>query len=262
MPALEDVGLVAAQGAVGLVSLGDEFLDLGGGGTAVVRGEQDQGVPLESVLLQGLEDLEHVGVHLLHEVGIGIDAAAALPLLGRNDRSVRRGEGDVGEEGFAGLGVLRPLTDVTDEPGGDAGLYVDGVEVRARGTGAQPGLGGGGGLGGATSLDPDEGRHVQGGADAEELIESAVERSALHLARPVDFVGVGRRFGEIAAVVGITAALQGPADAEMPLAEHGGAIAGRLQKVGDGLPLRSDQGRGEAAEDAVLQAGAPVIASG
>ena len=69
------------------------------------------------------------GIDLLHEVGIGIDAACALPDWRGGDRRVRRGERHVGEERSSLLGGGGPGGGGPPPPNGRRIFFARGVNL-------------------------------------------------------------------------------------------------------------------------------------
>ena len=89
MAAFEDIGLVSAEHVTGVVPLGNQFVEFGLRRAAVVAGDQDQRIVAQAVLIQRGEHLADGSVGLHHKIGIGIQAALALPRAGGQDRLSR-----------------------------------------------------------------------------------------------------------------------------------------------------------------------------
>ena len=196
------------------------------------------------------------------EVGVGVDAAFALPFGGGDDGGVGSGEGDVGEEGGAGFGGGGALGDVGDGVVGDAALDIDGFEFDAGRAFAEEGFFDGGDLGGEAVVDPDEGEHVEGGADAVVVVEAVVEGAVGDGGGVVDEGDVGEGFSEVALVIGGLAVFEWPGHSEVPFADAGGVVAVLFEEAGDGEAIFGDEGFGEASEHAALEVGTPVVAAG
>ena len=99
MAAVPGVGLVAAEAATGMVPLRLHLVDADVRRTAVVAGEDDQGIVGDAVALQGVEHLpEHVvGFH--HQIGVQVvQSAGSDPALVHRQRGVRRGHRQIEEE--------------------------------------------------------------------------------------------------------------------------------------------------------------------
>ena len=173
---------------------------------------------------------------------------------------MRRGERHVEEERLLRLG--RGLRHVGDGVVDDSGEDVDGLELRSRRAGAQPSLGRRGDLSGSTVLDPDERRHIERCADAEETVKAMVEGAILDVGRIIDWrPDLGARALEHTLIVGDPASLERERHPEVPFAEAGGAIALLLQKPRDGLAVRGDERGGITAKHAALQARTPMVAT-
>ena len=200
-------------------------------------------------------------VDLFHEIGVRIDAAGALELLGRHDRRVRGVQRHIGEERLGRVGLPLRL-DEGDGLVDDRRHHVDGFELRAGRAGAQPRLGGARDLRHASVLDPDERRHVERSADAEEGVEAVIDRTVHDVASVVHRGRVLEGLAEIAAVIGDASVLQRETHAEVPLAEATRRVALLPEQTGDRQTvLRDERGR-ETAEHPGLQTGPPVVATG
>ncbi len=79
MPALEDVGLVAAEAAAGIVTAGQQLVEHRLGRTAVVAGDDHQGLIGQSLGIKRIEHLADGRVDLHHEVGVRVEPAPAEP---------------------------------------------------------------------------------------------------------------------------------------------------------------------------------------
>ena len=128
------------------------------------------------------------------------------------------------------------------------------LEIRADRT-AAPKFGHGtvgnrrGGDGGGTILvEPDIGRHIEGGADAEKPIETSRGGTG------------GEGLGEVDILERGTVA--DPIQAEVPFAEDGGGVAMLLEKGGDRETAGLDERGVVALEDALFELPAPRVATG
>jgi len=102
----------------------------------------------------------------------------------------------------------------------------------------------------ARVLDVEVRLHVEGGGDAEVVLEAGADRP-----RPKRRVVVGPA---VLPVVGSRIC----AESEMPLADAGGGVAEGLEEPRQGDALRLEQGGGSTVQHAALQSGAPGVAAG
>ena len=92
MTAFVDVGLVTAPVGVGLVAFFHEVRNRGGWRAAVVRGEDDDGVVDELLLIQFSQHFADNPVGFHQEIAILANARFALPFFRRDNRRVGAGE--------------------------------------------------------------------------------------------------------------------------------------------------------------------------
>ena len=253
MPALEEVGLVAASAVAGVVAQTAQGVPIGGGREAVVGGEDDEGVGGEAGAVQLGEELAECVVELEHEIAVGIGLGPAL--IGRRgkDGRVWGRQREVEEEGLA-VGGRGALPD--EVTGGVEEVALDGVvaEVGGDGPGApelQAGAVGDGAVGGrghASVHEVDVGRHVQGGTDAVEAVEAVVQGAACE--------GTG------VVHVHLVGGAAGPIEPKVPLADHGGGVAGVMEEAGQGDAAGLDQRGVVAVEDIGLETASPCVAAG
>ena len=268
--AVENVGFVAAEKVGGVVTFGEEAGEIGLRRAAVVAGDDDEGIVGEALFFEFVQQLADGVVGLHDEVGVVIEAAFALPFLGGNDGGVGGGEGEIEEEGFAGPRVSGAGFDVVDGFGGEGGQDIFDFEIGGGGTAAAFALGAaeehgeilfdGREFGDAVVLDEGVGDHVEGGADAEVVVEAdgvGAVGNGLGVVHVVDLGGAfDAEFGDGLAV------LFGPVHAEVPLADARGVITVLLEEGGDGEAVGFDEAGADAAKDAALEAGAPVVTAG
>ena len=231
---------------------------------AVVAGEDEQGVFRDSPAFQGFHDLADAPVYLAHVVAVFSGVAHPLEFLGGHDGGMRRGQGEVQEEGF-----VAGFFDVAHRTAGDFGHDRFEFPSRGHGTGVAEQLFGlfRGRLGEEPILfEPGvrrEIRHVL----AIVVVEAAVDGAAANRLCIVDV------FAQFVAEVCVVYAVldpfvrgftvQGfPVPAQVPLADAGGAIAVLAEKTGDGQPVGFDQGRVPRPQDSSFETGAPAVAAG
>ena len=202
--------------------------------TAVVGGENDDGVLVKPLLFEPGDHLRHHVIDHHHEIAVGRKSRLAAELFGRQDRRMRRIEekglvltlpGDVFER-FARnplqtlpmfeVGALRTAA-LQQEP-----LAVSGGPVRQR---RHP-----------VVLYIYIRWHVQRRRDAEEIVESPGHGTAVD------------RTGEIHLAVA-----HRPVPPQMPLADAGRRIALLREEGGDGAAVGGDQRRGVAVGNAALE---------
>ena len=262
MSAFVDVGLVSAELVAGIMILGGHLWKFCGGRAAIVGGEDKQRILREIVLLQRLHDLADGPVNLHGEIAIGVDPAFALPFFGREDRSMRGVEGEVDEEGLAGLGVLGLKIKVANDVLGDVRENIDGFKFLIRRAFAVEAL-----FHDFCELRPivlhvDVGWHIEGGADAEEVVEADRGGSVLHGLGIVDVPAAFVFCVPGVAVIGKAAVLERPIHAEVPFADGSRVVALVLEQSADGHAAGLDQTSGESPADALFESGTPVVASG
>src|SRR6187431_2882264 len=93
--ALEDVGLRTAKDMTGAMA---QLLQLGKVDerrATVVAGNNQERVVSQTIVVERLEELAQAMVVLEDKVGVVIEAALSLPILGRRDRRVGRSEREV-----------------------------------------------------------------------------------------------------------------------------------------------------------------------
>ena len=78
-------------------------------------------------------------------------------------------------------------------------------------------------------MDPDEGKHVEGGTDAVKRVESAVERAVFDGGCVVDGLRFRGGGAEFSVIVGESSGFERPVHAEVPFSEAGGVVAGLVQ---------------------------------
>ena len=260
MAAFVKVGFVAAIAGAGVVAVLFEQFKVGFGRATVVAGEQEQGIAVNVVVFQCGEELADVVVGLDDEVGVRIEAADAAKRRNRHDGSMRRGQGEVEEEGravagggSAGLDVLNGFVEdvrqnlVDVKVGADGSFSIPAVAVLAFGN-AFFTVGRGGD---APGIHPNIRRHIQRAAVGVVLMESVDVRAVFHWLGKVDFrivCAVCRGFM--------------PVPTKMPLANHGGMIAGGLEEMADCGAFGRDEVFASAVENAAGKPGTPVVASG
>lgn len=195
MAAFVKVGFVAAIAGAGIVTVLFEQFKVGFGRATVVAGEQEQGIAVNVVVFQGGEDLADVVVGLDDEVGIRIDSADAAKRRDRYDGSMRRGQGEVEEEGravagggSAGLDMLDGFVEDVREDlvdvkvGADGAFSIPAVAVLAFGNAFFAV----GRSGDAPGIHPNIRRHVQRAAVGVVLMEAVDVRSVFHRLGKVD----------------------------------------------------------------------------
>ena len=97
-PTFEEVGLVAAERPVGMVSVCGQLVELRLRRTAVVACKQDERLVSELVPIECAR-ISPTAQSVCHdEIGVGINTASPLPLGRGQDRRVRRGQRDIQEE--------------------------------------------------------------------------------------------------------------------------------------------------------------------
>ena len=222
--------------------------------------EQEQGVAVNAVVFQGGEDLADVVVGLDDEVGIRIEAADAAKRRDRHDGSMRRGQGKIEEKGravsgggSAGLDVLNGFVEdvrenlVDMEVGADGSFSIPTVAVLAFGN-AFFAVGRGGD---APGIHPNIRRHIQRAAVGVVLMKAIDVRAVFHRLGKVDFRLVRAVCGSFV-----------PVPTKMPLANHGGMVAGALEEMADCGSFGRDEVFASAVENAAGKPGTPVVASG
>ena len=260
MASFVKVGFVASIAGAGVVAVLFQQFKVGFGRATVVAGEKEQGIAVDAVVFQGGEDLADVVVGLDDKVGVRIEAADAAKRRNRHDGSMRRGQGKIEEEGravagggSAGLDVLdgfvkdvrEDLVDV--EVGADGAFSIPAVAVLAFGN-AFFAVGRGGN---APGIHPNIRRHVQRAAVGVVLMEAVDVRAVFHRLGKVDFRVVCAVCGSFV-----------PVPTKMPLANHGGMVAGALQEMADCGAFGRDEVFASAVENAAGKPGTPVVASG
>lgn len=227
--AFPDVGLGAAEMGADGVARFFELLESAPFRKAVIARDDDDRVLGEALFFERVEHFadDRVGMH--HEIRVAANAAFAFPFRSGDDGSMRRGEGDVGEEG--GRGVL--LLDVVDGLLGEDGQGVYGFEVFRGRAFAVEAFDGGAFADESVVLHVDVRGDVEGGGDAVEVVEAEVDGASGDASVPVD---IGEAFGgEFLVVDG------GEAEAEVPFADAGGVVAGLLEEVGYGEAVLFDE---------------------
>ena len=72
-------------------------------GTAIITGENDQGIFCYSICFKRMQDLSHGMIHLKHKIPIWIGFAFSQELICWKDRCMRGRKGEVQEKGFVWL---------------------------------------------------------------------------------------------------------------------------------------------------------------
>ena len=194
------------------------------------------------------------------EVGVRIEAADAAKRRNRHDGSMGRGQGKIEEEwrvvsggGSAGLNVLNGFVEEVREHlvdvkvGADGSFSIPAVAVLAFGNA----LFAVGRSGDAPGIHPNIGRHIQRAAVGVVLMEAVDVRSVFHRLGKVVFRLVRAVCGSFV-----------PVPTKMPLANHGGMIAGALQKMADCGSFGRDEVFASSVENAAGKPGTPVVAPG
>ena len=78
-------------------------------------------------------------------------------------------------------------------------------------------------------MDPDEGKHIEGGTDAVKRVESAVERAVFDGGCVVDGLRFRGGGAEFSVIVGESSGFERPVHAEVPFSEAGGVVVGLVQ---------------------------------
>ncbi len=180
--AFVNIGLMAAEHITGVVADAGQFSEIGHRGTAVIRGERDEGIFSDSQMVQQRGNPAHHVVHMEAEIAVFICAGFSLESGGGQNRGMGCAEGKIEKEGAFALGLLGdPL----------AGFFRKAVEnffeAEIRRDGSFPperfsvacrnGLFGH--CGGAIIFHVDVRGHIQGSADAEEIVEARGEGAIL-----------------------------------------------------------------------------------
>ena len=225
---------MSAETRTRIVPKSPQLAEIGRRRTPIVGREHHEGVPGYPQCVQGVENIPDRGIHLGHEIAVGIGLGASDEFRGRHGRRVGRSQGQIEKEGSSidrpGLGAkFNPRQGFTTKPR----MHLLMTKIRTDQPGAPH-------LRAWTRRNPvtrhrrrsiliqvHKRRHIQGGADAEEPVKSMRQRTS------------PERLTEIHFLQFLTRAH--PIHPQMPLPNHPGGVTLLFEKPRHRQPPRLDQ---------------------